>query len=214
MFQHKLCQSIFEFSCLAQKLVREENWPNKYPHLAFFTYFCLSWFVLQFYSSPSNCFVSLFCHFSIQWIASNISFILFASKLTCLCPSFSSPSWWGTLGSRWCRCRRRPPRWSCPAAPPLSGSAPATSSPDTCSHDLLIKIYSLIQIPDWLSRGKPFVWKVVTHHCLAKPFVISPAYFFQNGYNYTLNHWIVFSMFECSVIWWDWIFQFDVIWIF
>ena len=36
----------------------------------------------------------------------------FFPQLTCLCPSSSLPSWWGTLGSRWCRSRRRPPGWS------------------------------------------------------------------------------------------------------
>ena len=30
---------------------------------------------------------------------------------TCLCPSSSWPSWWGTRGSRSCRCRRRQPGW-------------------------------------------------------------------------------------------------------
>ena len=46
-----------------------KNWSGKkigqkdIQNLAFFTYFCLSWFVLQFYSSPSNCFVSLLLPF-------------------------------------------------------------------------------------------------------------------------------------------------------
>ena len=69
--------------------------------------------------------------FTIFWLSFSSHFFSLSSfiLITCLCPSSSWPSWWGTLGSRWCRCHRRRPRWSCPAAPPLSGSVPATSSP-------------------------------------------------------------------------------------